>query len=92
MSSRDSLDRLLSSTPPLGSWVEDAACADPDVDVADVYTADAPAVHDLALATAVCSRCPVRRECGDYAARAAVYGLWGATWRGRKRAKDLWAA
>ena len=84
MSSRDSLDRLLSAAPPLGAWVEQAACADPAVEVADVYTSDAPDVRDLAVATVVCAHCPVRRECADYATRTPVHGLWGAQWRGRR--------
>jgi hypothetical protein len=91
MTSRDSLDRLLDSTPALGAWVAEAACADPAADLADVYTADAPEAQDVALATVVCSGCSVRRECADYAARTGAYGLWGATWRGR-RARNAPAA
>jgi hypothetical protein len=84
MTSRGSLDQLLDSAPMLGPWVAKAACAELACDLADVYTADAPEAQDVVLATAVCFRCPVRKECADYAARTRVYGLWGATWRGRK--------
>ena len=84
MRTYDSLDRLLSTALPLGAWVEQAACAELAVDVADVYTADAPDEHDLAVATAVCGQCPVQWECADYAARTPVHGLWGAKWRGRR--------
>lgn len=73
------LARALVDLPPLGPWVTDAACG-PLVD-AEVWTADAPDVEELAVAVRVCRRCPVRRECASYAASAPVHGLWGGHWR-----------
>lgn len=40
---------------------------------------------DLAAATAVCDRCPVRRECAD-AGRTETHGVWG----GRRQRRNDW--
>lgn len=76
----DPLAALLRSLVPLGAWVQDAACAEFDDDAAAVFTRDHPDADDLAHAEAVCWRCPVRQECGDYAAQVPSWGLWGADW------------
>jgi hypothetical protein len=88
MRSSDPLLHVIDATPTLGAWVERAACATVDVDVASVYTSDAPDPLELAVAQTVCERCPVQSPCADYAARVPVYGLWGARWRGRPTHRD----
>ena len=88
MRSRDPLLRAIDATPALGQWVARAACATVDVDVASVYTSDAPDPLELAVAQSVCGSCPVQSPCADYAARVPVYGLWGARWRGRPTRRD----
>lgn len=61
-------------------WTSFAACRQPDVDpewffpVSDV----GPARHEVAAAKSVCARCPVARECLDWALQAAEpAGIWG---------------
>ena len=80
----DELAAALVDLPPLGAWVELAACG-PLAD-ADVWTSDdEPEADELAVAERVCRRCPVRQQCGSYAATAAVYGVWGGVWHGQVR-------
>jgi hypothetical protein len=85
----DELARALSRLPPLGPWVEDAACGGLGLDASEVFTADHPDPEELALAEAVCWRCPVRQECADYAAQAPVWGLWAGEWHGRRGARGV---
>lgn len=82
----DPLAALFRNLRPLGAWVEEAACADLDDEAAAVFTADDPDPDALAVAEATCWRCPVRRECADYASGGPSWGLWGADWHnGRAR-------
>lgn len=76
----DPLASLFRSMRPLGAWVEDAACADLDDEAAAAFTADKPDPDALAVAEAICWRCPVRQPCADYAADGPAWGLWGAEW------------
>jgi len=80
----DELAAALVDLPPLGAWVELAACG-PLAD-ADVWTSDdEPEADELAVAERVCRRCPVRGPCADYAATAPVHGVWGGVWHGQVR-------
>jgi hypothetical protein len=76
----DVLAALLRELPPLGPWVEEASCGDLGLHATEIFTSDHPDADELALAEATCWRCPVRRQCADYAAQTPVYGLWGASW------------
>lgn len=84
----DELAAALAALPPMGAWVLDASCGDLGLDAADVFTQDRPDPDELAVAERVCRRCPVRRECADYAARTPVYGVWGGTWHGEQRKRQ----
>ncbi len=80
----EELARAVADLPPLGEWVELAACG--PLAGADVWTADdEPDAEELALAERVCRRCPVRQACADYAVSAPVYGVWGGVWRSEAR-------
>jgi WhiB family redox-sensing transcriptional regulator len=61
----------------IGSWVDEAACADADPDLFFPTKKDAPARE----AKAVCAACPVRQPCKDYAVRSPMIlaGVWGGT-------------
>jgi len=75
----DELAAALAVLPPIGAWVELAACG-PLAD-APVWTADdEPDDDELVVAERVCRRCPVRQECAGYAATAPVHGVWGGRW------------
>jgi WhiB family redox-sensing transcriptional regulator len=58
-------------------WMKDAICRDL---ATDVFFADSDAPKKSAVAKAVCSACPVREECLDFAIRNCEnYGIWGGT-------------
>jgi hypothetical protein len=78
----DELAGLWRDLPPLGAWVDAAACGGMLGD-AEVWTADRPDPEELAYAERVCRRCPVRAECADYAGSAPVWGVWGGVWHGK---------
>lgn len=66
----DELAALWRALPPMG-WLEQAACGDLGWG-GDVFTADHPDTRELALAEAVCRRCPVLSDCASYAAQVPV--------------------
>lgn len=57
------------------AWRQDAACRGMGPDVFFTGRGDNAAIRE---ATAVCDRCPVSRECGEYASEVVVpFGVWG---------------
>jgi WhiB family redox-sensing transcriptional regulator len=59
------------------TWTERSACRDYPT---DVFFADLDAPKNSLEARAICSKCPVKAECLDYAIRhACEYGIWGGT-------------
>jgi WhiB family transcriptional regulator, redox-sensing transcriptional regulator len=63
-------------------WMEDAACREPGVDPELFFpvSESGPGVRQVAAARAVCARCPVQRECRDWALQAGEpAGIWGGT-------------
>jgi hypothetical protein len=84
---QDELVDLWRDLPPLGEWVDDAACGGMLGDV-EVWTADRPDPDELAYAERVCRHCPVRAECADYAASAPVWGMWAGVWHGTGRTRQ----
>ena len=60
-------------TPPPGRWSRLARCGG---DEPDRFVAPASKAQ-VAAAVAVCSGCPVRADCRDYARSAKVSGVWG---------------
>jgi WhiB family redox-sensing transcriptional regulator len=62
------------------SWQSRAACLDCDPDLFFPIAPSGPALQQMEQAKAVCTRCPVRRECLQYAlATRQVHGVWGGT-------------
>jgi WhiB family redox-sensing transcriptional regulator len=58
-------------------WMDDAICRDL---ATDVFFADSDAPKKSTVAKAICSACPVREDCLDYAIRnCELYGIWGGT-------------
>lgn len=91
----DELLLTLSQLPPIGAWVERAACASLGLAGADVFTTTAPDADDLAMAERVCRPCPVREQCLVVALASAdsTFGVWGGLWfRGRGAAPQPAAA
>ncbi len=70
------LVRLLAPPPGLDlSWQEEALCAQTDPEAFYPTKGQSPQA-----ALAVCSRCPVRAACLEYALAAGErYGVWGGT-------------
>jgi WhiB family transcriptional regulator, redox-sensing transcriptional regulator len=63
-------------------WMEDAACREPGVDPELFFPVSefGLGVRQVAAARAVCARCPVQRECRDWALQAGEpAGIWGGT-------------
>ena len=71
------------------SWQDRAACVGKDAEL--FFGSDDEGPHDReireAKAAAVCTRCPVRAQCLEYAlANSIKYGIWGGLTReGRSR-------
>lgn len=65
--------RLVLTRPP--AWAERARCVDADPD-----TFFGGKGHPVGPAKAICSRCPVKAECLDWAIQQGEqYGVWGGT-------------
>jgi WhiB family redox-sensing transcriptional regulator len=59
--------------PPIGEWIDEAACASADP---EVFFAAGP--ESDAVAKQYCAICPVRDQCRDYAlASGEEFGIWG---------------
>jgi WhiB family transcriptional regulator, redox-sensing transcriptional regulator len=64
------------------AWMEDAACREPGVDPELFFpvSESGAAVRQVAAARAVCARCPVQRQCREWALHAGEpAGIWGGT-------------
>lgn len=62
-----------------GKWVLEAACSP---DQGDLFFSENAV--DQEAAVALCERCPVLKDCGQWASRWAPDGLWaGRHWRKR---------
>lgn len=83
----DELARAFQGLPPLGEWIESAACADLGGG-ADVFTEDHPDVEELALAEAVCWRCAVLAECRGTPPRRPSTACGARSGTGRRRSAD----
>ena len=81
------------------AWRQDAACRDLDPNLFFPVGVTGPAVDQIATAKEICSGCPVRAECLDFAITSnQEFGVWGGTsederrvlrrqWRARLRAQ-----
>jgi WhiB family redox-sensing transcriptional regulator len=65
---------------PAVSWHERAACLRQDPDLFFPIGNGGLTLHQIDEAKAVCGRCPVVRQCLDWAVRMEqVEGVWGGT-------------
>jgi WhiB family transcriptional regulator, redox-sensing transcriptional regulator len=63
-------------------WMEDAVCREPGVDPELFFpvSESGAGVRQVAAARAVCARCPVQRQCREWALQAGEpAGIWGGT-------------
>jgi WhiB family redox-sensing transcriptional regulator len=79
----------------VGNWRNAAACLRADPNLFFPVSPNGRAILQAAEAKAVCARCPVRRECLEYAqTNAPIDGIWGGTTpqerqRARRRERRL---
>lgn len=67
------MERLFQSTQEARKWVHRAACKDTDTSV--FYQ---PQGNHADEAKKICAKCPVRKECLDYAIHNCErFGIWG---------------
>ena len=78
------LDELIEHTPDL-PWLDQAACADLELDQLNLFFVDAG--RSIAATTvAMCRKCPVRRNCLDHAYEHEIMsGYFGGVSPGRRR-------
>ncbi|MFJ2158270.1 WhiB family transcriptional regulator [Streptomyces sp. NPDC087856] len=61
-------------------WTQRAACAHEDPELFFPLSSTGPALRQELAAKRVCLRCPVIRQCFDWAMRSGqVHGVWGGT-------------
>jgi WhiB family transcriptional regulator, redox-sensing transcriptional regulator len=71
---------MTSGTALAGDWRAVAACLHADPDLFFPTSPGGPSRAEVARAKAYCARCPVRRQCLEFAeASGPVYGIWGGT-------------
>ena len=67
-------------------WWQAAACRTADPEIFFPVSAHGPGQEDIAQAKAVCARCPVRKQCLQFAlATHQVHGVWGGTTEEERR-------
>lgn len=67
-------------------WWRDAACQTVDPDLFFPVSSLGPGRDEVARAKAVCARCPVRRQCLQFAlATRQAHGVWGGTTEEERR-------
>ena len=63
-----------------GNWRAAGACLHADPELFFPISTAGQAIIQIAQAKAVCARCPVRRQCLEFArAHEPCYGVWGGT-------------
>ena len=61
-------------------WRAAAACLSADPDMFFPVATGAPAEGEISRALRICARCPVRKQCLDFAVRTGeTQGIWGGT-------------
>ncbi len=75
-------------------WRQDAACRDIDPNLFFPVGVTGDAVEQIATAKDICSGCPVRLECLDFAITSnQEFGVWGGTSEDERRAlRRQWRA
>lgn len=67
-------------------WRREAACKDLDPNLFFPIGVTGPAVDQIAAAKSICSQCPVRGECLDFAITTnQEFGVWGGTTEDERR-------
>jgi WhiB family transcriptional regulator, redox-sensing transcriptional regulator len=62
------------------NWRASGACLHADPDLFFPISSAGRALSQIAEAKAICARCPVVRECLEFAqANAPIHGIWGGT-------------
>lgn len=62
------------------NWRAAGACLHADPDLFFPISSAGRALSQIAQAKAICARCPVIRECLEFAhANAPIHGIWGGT-------------
>jgi WhiB family transcriptional regulator, redox-sensing transcriptional regulator len=73
-------------------WRSRGACLSVDPELFFPLSSVGPAAGQLTQAKSVCTRCPVRAECLDFAlATRQVHGVWGGTSEEERRAVLMFA-
>jgi WhiB family redox-sensing transcriptional regulator len=71
---------MTTATGRAADWRSAGACLHADPDLFFPISLTERAAEQIAAAKAICARCPVRRECLEYAeAHDPMYGIWGGT-------------
>ncbi|HTX27990.1 MAG TPA: WhiB family transcriptional regulator [Streptosporangiaceae bacterium] len=79
----------MTATRSAADWRSAAACLGADPDLFFPVSTTGPAEKQIARAKMICTKCPVRLECLEFAlAHDQFYGIWGgATPEDRQRAR-----
>lgn len=72
MTNANELATLIESAPEF-EWLEDAACADMELDQLDLFFVDAGRMMSREAA-AICEGCPVRTDCLNHALTRGIAG------------------
>jgi WhiB family transcriptional regulator, redox-sensing transcriptional regulator len=68
------------TTRRVTNWRASGACLHADPDLFFPISSAGRALSQIAQAKAICARCPVIRECLEFAyANAPILGIWGGT-------------
>jgi WhiB family redox-sensing transcriptional regulator len=68
------------------SWAAQGACQHSDPELFFPVSSSGPAASQVARAKAVCTRCPVRGECLEFAIESGQdFGVWGGVSEGERR-------
>lgn len=77
---RGSGSRMPTSFTSTGNWRAASACLRADPDLFFPISSAGRAIIQIAKAKEICARCPVRRQCLEFArAHEPLYGIWGGT-------------
>jgi WhiB family redox-sensing transcriptional regulator len=59
------------------SWRSAAACRSADPELFFPFSESGEALEQIAEAKVICTGCPVRRQCLEFALRTRPHGIWG---------------
>jgi WhiB family transcriptional regulator, redox-sensing transcriptional regulator len=78
--SRPASGSAMAAAANRGDWRSRAACLSADPDLFFPISSSGPGRDQVAKAKAICTGCPVRQECLEYAlATRQIHGVWGGT-------------